>query len=112
MECIFCGIVSGNIPSNKVYEDDWILAFNDLNPQAPIHILIITKKHIKSAKEIDIENSALIAHIFEVIAKIAKQLKLDNGFRVVTNCGDSAGQSVKHLHFHLMAGRDFSWPPG
>jgi histidine triad (HIT) family protein len=112
MDCIFCKIVNGEIPSKKVYEDDEIMAFHDVNPQAPVHILIITKEHIKSAAEINIKNSGLIAHIFEVIAILAGELKIENGFRVVTNCGDSAGQSVKHLHFHLLSGRDFSWPPG
>jgi len=112
MDCIFCKIVNGEIPSKKVYEDDKIMAFYDVNPQAPVHILIITKEHIKSAAEISIANSGLIAHIFEVIAILARELKIENGFRVVTNCGDSAGQSVKHIHFHLLSGRDFSWPPG
>ncbi len=112
MECIFCKIVKGEIPSNKVYEDEMVLAFYDLNPQAPVHILIITKDHIKSAAEIDNINSFLVAHVFEIAAKLATDLQLDNGFRIVTNCGDIAGQSVKHLHFHLLGGREFSWPPG
>lgn len=111
-DCIFCKIAAGEIPSNKAYEDDKVLAFYDLDPQAPTHILVIPKEHIKSAAEIDESNSALAAHIFEVAAKLAKQLGLDNGFRVVTNCGESAGQSVHHLHFHLLGGRDFTWPPG
>ena len=111
-ECIFCKIAVGEIPSRKAYEDDKVLAFYDLEPQAPTHILIIPKEHIKSAAEINAENSALVAHIFEVAAKLAKELGLDNGFRVVTNCGESAGQSVHHLHFHLLGGRDFTWPPG
>lgn len=112
MDCIFCKIANGDIPSKKVYEDDKVLAFYDLNPQAPVHILLITKKHIKSAAEITAVNSSLIAHIFEVAAILAKDFMMEKGFRIVTNCGDSAGQSVKHLHFHLLAGRDFSWPPG
>ncbi|MBR3802196.1 MAG: histidine triad nucleotide-binding protein [Clostridia bacterium] len=111
-DCIFCKIAAGEIPSNKAYEDDKVLAFYDLDPQAPTHILVIPKQHIKSAAEIDESNSALIAHVFEVAAKLAKQLGLDNGFRVVTNCGESAGQSVHHIHFHLLGGRDFTWPPG
>lgn len=111
-DCIFCKIAAGEIPSNKAYEDDKVLAFYDLDPQAPTHILVIPKEHIKSAAEIDECNSALVAHIFEVAAKLAKQLGLDNGFRVVTNCGESAGQSVHHIHFHLLGGRDFTWPPG
>lgn len=112
MDCLFCKIINGEIPSNKVYEDDLVFAFRDIEPQAPTHILIIPKQHIKSAAEIDESNSAVVAHIFEVAAKIAKQEGLDDGFRIVNNCGDSAGQTVKHLHFHLMGGRDFGWPAG
>ena len=112
MDCIFCKIVNGEIPSNKAYEDDKVLAFYDLEPQAPVHILIIPKEHIACAADITPENSAVIAHIFEVAAIIAKEKCLDDGFRIVNNCGESAGQTVKHLHFHLMGGRDFGWPAG
>lgn len=112
MDCLFCKIINGEIPSNKVYEDDLVFAFRDIEPQAPTHILIIPKQHIKSAAEIDESNSAVVACIFEVAAKIAKQEGLDDGFRIVNNCGDSAGQTVKHLHFHLMGGREFGWPAG
>ena len=112
MDCIFCKIANGEIPSTKVYEDDTVVAFNDLEPQAPSHILVIPKAHIASAAEVTPENSAVIAHIFEVTAKIAKDNGFNDGFRVVNNCGDSAGQTVKHIHFHLMAGRDFTWPAG
>lgn len=112
MDCLFCKIINGEIPSNKVYEDDTVFAFRDIAPQAPTHILIIPKQHIKSAAEIDDSNSAVISHIFEVAAKIAKQEGLDDGFRIVNNCGDIAGQTVKHLHFHLMGGREFTWPAG
>lgn len=112
MDCIFCKIVNGEIPSNKAYEDDKVLAFYDLEPQAPVHILIIPKEHIASAADITAENSAVISHIFEVAAIIAKEKGLDNGFRIVNNCGYSAGQTVKHIHFHLMGGRDFGWPAG
>ena len=112
MDCIFCKIANGEIPSTKVYEDDTVVAFNDLEPQAPSHILVIPKQHISSAADITPENSAVIAHIFEAIAKIAKDKGFNDGFRVVNNCGDSAGQTVKHIHFHLMAGRDFTWPAG
>lgn len=112
MDCLFCKIINGEIPSNKVYEDDTVFAFRDIAPQAPTHILIIPKQHIKSAAEIDESNSAVISHIFEVAAKIAKQEELDDGFRIVNNCGDIAGQTVKHLHFHLMGGREFTWPAG
>ncbi len=112
MDCIFCKIANGEIPATKVYEDDLVVAFNDLEPQAPTHILVIPKEHISSAKEITEENSKVIAHIFEVIAKLSKELKMDDGFRVVNNCGDSAGQTVKHIHFHLLSGRNFTWPAG
>ena len=112
MDCLFCKIINGEIPSSKVYEDDTVFAFRDIAPQAPTHILIIPKQHIKSAAEIDESNSAVISHIFEVAAKIAKQEGLDDGFRIVNNCGDIAGQTVKHLHFHLMGGREFAWPAG
>ena len=112
MDCLFCKIINGEIPSSKVYEDDTVFAFRDIEPQAPTHILIIPKQHIKSAAEIDESNSAVISHIFEVAAKIAKQEGLDDGFRIVNNCGDIAGQTVKHLHFHLMGGREFTRPAG
>lgn len=112
MDCIFCKIAAGEIPSTKVYEDDTVVAFNDLDPQAPVHVLIIPKEHIASAAEINEGNSAVVAHIFEVAAKIAAEKGLKDGFRIVNNCGESAGQSVKHLHFHLMGGRDFGWPAG
>ena len=112
MDCIFCKLANGEIPSQKVYEDDSILAFKDLDPQAPVHILVIPKAHIKWAYDITEENSAVIAHIFSKIPVIAKEQGLENGFRVVNNCGESAGQSVHHFHFHLLGGRDFTWPPG
>ena len=111
-DCIFCSLASGKIPTTVVYEDETVFAFNDMDPQAPVHILIIPKKHIESVAALNEENSAVVAHIFEVASKLAKDLKLDDGFRIVTNTGKSAGQSVKHLHFHLMAGRDFGWPAG
>jgi len=112
MDCIFCKIVAGEIPSTKVYEDDTVLAFKDLNPTAPVHILVIPKTHIASAADIDESNSAVIAHIFEVAAVIAKEQGLDDGFRIVNNCGELGGQTVKHLHFHLLGGRKFDWPAG
>ena len=108
MDCIFCKIANGEIPSKKVYEDDTVIAFYDLEPQAPTHILVIPKQHITSAADITPENSAVIAHIYEVIAKLSKDLKLENGFRVVNNCGKDGGQTVMHIHFHLMAGREFA----
>ncbi len=107
--CIFCKIVAGEIPSTKVYEDDKVLAFKDINPQAPVHIVVIPKEHIlEGAKDVTVENSAIIAKCFEAIADIAREQNLENGFRVVTNCGADACQSVQHLHFHILAGRQLS----
>mgnify|MGYP002673754823 FL=1 len=106
MDCIFCKIAAGEIPSTKVYEDDKVLAFKDINPLAPVHILVIPKTHIESAAEITADNSAVVAHIFEVIAKIAKEQGIDkDGFRVASNCGENGCQSVKHLHFHILGGK-------
>lgn len=104
MDCIFCKIIDGEIPSNKVYEDDTVLAFHDINPQMPVHVIVIPKEHISCAADITPENSAVVAHIFEVIAKIAKDLGLNNGYRIINNCGEDGGQTVKHLHFHLLGG--------
>ena len=112
MDCIFCKIVSGEIPSTKVYEDDTVVAFNDLSPQAPVHVLIIPKEHIASCDEVTDENCAVVGHIFAVAAKIAKEKGLTIGYRVVINCGEEGGQTVHHLHFHLMGGRQFTWPAG
>ena len=103
--CLFCKIIKGEIPSNKVYEDDEILAFKDINPVAPVHILVIPKKHISSAKDIKPEDEALIGRMFTVINQIATELKLENGFRIVNNCGEDGGQEVMHLHFHLLGGK-------
>ncbi len=106
MDCLFCKIAEGEIPSSKVYEDESVLAFKDVTPMAPVHILIIPKQHIAdSAADITSENSAAVAHIFEIIARIAKEQGLDNGFRIVTNSGEDGAQSVKHLHFHLLGGK-------
>ena len=110
-ECLFCKIIAGEIPSNKVYEDSQCLAFYDIDPQAPTHFLVIPKVHIPSVAGINEENAAVVAHIFTVIAKVAKDLGLDS-YRVVSNIGDQAGQTVPHLHFHVLAGRDMTWPPG
>ena len=106
--CLFCKIVAGEIPSTKVYEDDLVLAFRDIAPQAPTHILVIPKKHIASVAEISAENSSVISHIFEVIAEIARQEGLTKGYRVVSNCGDHAGQTVHHLHFHILGGKQLT----
>ncbi len=105
MDCLFCKIIAGEIPSKKAYEDENILAFHDIAPQAPVHILVIPKQHIPSADGVNAENSAVVAKIFEAIPNIAKEAGLTNGYRVITNCGDDACQSVKHLHFHIMGGK-------
>lgn len=107
MDCIFCKIVKGEIPSQKVYEDDLVLAFKDINPCAPVHILVIPKKHIESAVALTEEDDILIAHIFKVIRLIAKEQELTNGFRLVSNVGNDGGQSVKHLHFHILGKKQF-----
>ena len=107
-DCLFCKIAGGEIPSNKVYEDELCLAFRDINPLAPTHILILPKAHIPSANAIDETNSAVVAHIFELVPRLAAAEGLDNGYRVITNCGPDAGQSVQHLHFHLLGGRKLS----
>lgn len=104
MDCLFCKIVAGDIPSTKVYEDDTILAFRDIAPQAPTHILVIPKAHIPSCDGVTEENSPVVAHIFEVIPQIAHAEGLVNGYRVVSNCGQDAGQTVPHLHFHILGG--------
>ena len=103
--CLFCKIVAGDIPSSKVYEDDTILAFRDINPQAPVHILMIPKVHIPSLDGVTPENSAVVAHIFETIPQIAKEAGLDSGYRLISNCGPDACQTVPHLHFHILGGR-------
>lgn len=106
--CLFCKIVAGQIPSTKVYEDDLVLAFRDIAPVAPTHILIVPKQHIPSVDAVNAENSAVVAHIFEVIPRIAAAEKLENGYRVVSNCGADAGQTVPHLHFHILGGKTLS----
>ena len=106
--CLFCKIVAGTIPSTKVYEDDSILAFRDINPQAPVHVLVIPKVHIQDTDGVTAENSAVVAHIFQVIPAIAKAEGLEEGYRVVSNCGPNAGQTVFHLHFHILGGKALS----
>ncbi len=110
-DCLFCKIIAGEIPSDKVYEDELCYTFNDIAPQAPSHFLVIPKAHIGSVSEIDGSNSGLVAHIFEVIAKITAEKGIES-YRVVSNIGEQAGQSVHHLHFHVLSGRDMTWPPG
>ena len=104
-DCLFCKIIAGEIPSTKVYEDDSVFAFRDIAPQAPIHILVIPKAHISGCNGVTPENSNLVAHIFEVIPRIAAAEGLTGGYRVVSNCGDEAGQTVHHLHFHILGGQ-------
>ncbi len=106
--CLFCKIIAGEIPSTKVYEDDTMLAFRDIAPQAPTHILVIPKTHIASVDAITANNSFIVAKIFEQIPKIAKEVGLTNGYRVISNCGDDASQSVHHLHFHILGGRQLA----
>ena len=108
MDCLFCKIIAGDIPSTKVYEDETVYAFRDINPQAPTHILVIPKTHIASVAEVSGENSNVVAHIFEVIPEIAAAEGLANGYRVVSNCGPDAGQTVFHLHFHILGGTELS----
>lgn len=109
MDCLFCKIISGEIPSSKVYEDEIVYVFKDIEPIAPVHYLIIPKEHISGASEINSQNSKCVAHIFEVAAKIAADEGFSDGFRIITNCGEDAGQSVHHLHFHLLAGKKMGW---
>ena len=108
MDCLFCSIIKGDIPSSKVYEDDSCYAFLDINPQAPVHFLVVPKLHIPSADAVSPENSKYVSHIFEVIPKIAKDLGLDGGYRIITNIGEDGCQSVKHLHFHVVGGKKLS----
>ena len=111
-DCIFCNIASGQIPAKLVYEDDQIAAFHDLEPQAPVHVLIIPKKHIDSLDHMNPEDAGLIGHLMNQIKDIARELGIETGYRVVSNCGPDALQSVQHHHFHLLGKRRMSWPPG
>ena len=113
MDCLFCAIAKKEIPSDIVYEDDKVLAFKDISPEAPVHVLIIPKEHYSSALDINDENAEIIAHIFSVASKLARELGIaENGFRIVNNCGKDGGQTVGHIHFHLLGGRNLGWPPG
>ncbi len=105
MDCLFCKIINGDIPSNKVYEDDKMLAFHDISPMAPVHVVMIPKEHICCADALNEENSKVVAHIFSKIPEIAKSLNLENGYRIVNNCKEDGGQTVFHLHFHLLGGK-------
>ncbi|WP_291652862.1 histidine triad nucleotide-binding protein [Clostridium sp.] len=113
MDCIFCKIADGEIPSKKLYEDEKVIAFHDISPEAPMHFLVIPKKHIKSVNELNEENSNIISHIFLVINKLVKELNIDEaGYRIVNNCGKDGGQTVDHIHFHVLGQRELKWPPG
>lgn len=113
MGCLFCSIIKGEIPSTKIYEDDLVYVFADIAPQAPVHMVMVPKAHIASANELTEENAAVVGHIFAVAAKLAKEQGFaENGYRIVNNCGEDGGQTVGHLHFHLLAGRNLGWPPG
>lgn len=107
-DCLFCKIIAGEIPSTKVYEDEYVFAFRDINPQAPVHILVVPKEHICCAKAVDSSNSHHVAKCFEAIAKIAEAEGLDDGYRVINNCGENGGQTVMHLHFHIIGGMKLS----
>lgn len=109
MDCLFCKIIAGEVPSTKVYEDEYVYGFRDIQPIAPIHYLLIPKTHISGADAITEENSDLVAHVFEAAAKLAKSENLTSGFRIITNNGEDAGQTVHHLHFHLLAGQKLGW---
>lgn len=111
-DCIFCMIASKEIPSKIVYEDDIIVAFHDLEPQAPVHVLLIPKKHIASLDDLQPEDAQLIGHLMVKVKDIAGELGLENGYRLVSNCGEDGMQTVKHLHFHLLGKRKMTWPPG
>ena len=108
MDCLFCKIIAGEIPSGKVYEDEFVYAFRDIAPQAPVHVLVVPKTHVASADEINGENASLVAKIFEAIQKIAKAEGLEKGYRVVTNIGAHGCQSVKHIHFHILGGEQLT----
>ncbi len=111
-DCLFCKIVSGTIPANRVYEDELSIGFPDINPQAPSHFLIIPKQHIGSTAKALAEDTALMGHLMATAAEIARKEKLNNGYRIVVNTGDDGGQTVNHLHLHLLGGRHMNWPPG
>lgn len=112
-DCLFCKIASGDIPSNKAYEDDQVIVFHDISPVAPVHVLIVPKKHMASLNETGDEDAALLSHVFKVAVRVASDLGVaENGYRVINNCGKDGGQTVAHLHFHLLGGRYLDWPPG
>ena len=107
-DCLFCKIINGEIPSKKLYEDEKILAFYDISPIAPVHFLVIPKQHIASVDAIDADNSAIVAYIFQKLGELAKLAGIENGYRVISNCGADAGQTVQHLHFHVLGGKEMN----
>ena len=111
-DCLFCKIVAGEIPSDRVYEDDAVVAFRDINPRAPTHVLVIPRRHVPDAQHLTDDDGELLARLFGTVRKLATDAGLENGYRIVTNVGPDAGQTVSHLHFHLLGGRSMSWPPG
>lgn len=112
-ECVFCKIIKGEIPTDKVYEDDKVLVFKDIEPQAPVHILLIPKKHIESLNDLDDDDCEIVGYIFMIAKNMAEKFGVSkDGYRIVTNCGKDGGQSVNHVHFHMLAGRSLKWPPG
>lgn len=108
-DCLFCKIINGEIPSKKLYEDEKILAFYDISPIAPVHFLVIPKQHIASVDAIDADNSAIVAYIFQKLGELAKLAGIENGYRVISNCGADAGQTVQHLHLHVLGGKEMNW---
>lgn len=112
MECLFCKIAEGTIPTKAVYQDERVYAFPDINPQAPVHVLIVPREHIASLQEADESHRELLGHLLRAAAEIARQKGLGKGYRVVTNIGPDAGQTVDHLHLHVLGGRVMNWPPG
>ena len=108
-DCLFCKIINGEIPSKKLYEDEKILEFYDISPIAPVHFLVIPKQHIASVDAIDADNSAIVAYIFQKLGELAKLAGIENGYRVISNCGADAGQTVQHLHFHVLGGKEMNW---
>ena len=111
-DCLFCKIINKEIPSDVIYEDDKVISFKDINPQAPVHFLVIPKEHIKSTDEIDERHKDLMGHMIYIAAKLAKENGLDDGYRIVSNCGQQGGQTVDHIHFHVLGKRNMQWPPG
>ncbi|MBU5669945.1 histidine triad nucleotide-binding protein [Peptoniphilus sp. MSJ-1] len=112
MDCLFCKIIAGEIPSEKLYEDELVYVFKDINPEAPVHFLVIPKEHINSTDELDEAHKELVGHVFLVAKKVAHDEGLTNGYRIVNNCKEDGGQTVNHLHFHVLGGRSMQWPPG